>query len=432
MKWGETMKYALTHCNILNGTENMHVQKDMMVIIEGDKIVAIKESGTVPVGVTELNMEGKYLLPGLINLHAHLPGNGKPKKMKGVSKISELAEKYKPVEQSIQEMVKASLLTQLHSGVTTIRSLGEIAHTDLQNRDLINKKEYVGPRLLVSGYGVTGIEGHMAGSMAVQCDSLEKSRSLVENEVNRGVDWIKIFVTGGVVDAVDSEETAVLKLPLDIATAACEEAHRLGVKVASHAQSKEGVRLSLQAGVDTVEHGSLMDDEIITLYKRNRAAMVVTISPAIAITKLPKKMTKMTKGQQEVSQRLLDYMITGAKQALAHNIPVGIGTDSGCPYITQYDMWREVAYFSTYCEVSKAFALYTATLQNAKILGIDHETGSVEVGKAADLIVVEKNPLEALENLRNVQLVISKGQLITNTKIKYLKKIDRVLDQIGK
>lgn len=89
------MKYALTHCNILNGTENMHVQKDMMVIIEGDKIVAIKESGTVPEDVAEINIEAKYLLPGLINLHAHLPGNGKPKKMKGVSKISELAEKYK-------------------------------------------------------------------------------------------------------------------------------------------------------------------------------------------------------------------------------------------------------------------------------------------------------------------------------------------------
>lgn len=139
----------------------------------------------------------------------------------------------------------------------------------------------------------------------------------------------------------------------------------------------------------------------------------------------------MTDEQKRATQHVLNNMIEGAKQVLANGIPVGIGTDSGCPYITQYDMWREVSYFSTYCGVSKEYALYIATLQNAKILGIDGETGSVEVGKSADLIVVEKNPLEKLENLKDIQMVMVKGELISKIRIKHLKHIDKALDQIG-
>ena len=111
------------------------------------------------------------------------------------------AEKYAFLRKGLQEAVQANILAQLHSGVTTIRSLGEICHTDLHNRDRINKGEYIGPRVLVAGCGVTGIEGHMVGSMAVECDSSEKSRSLVEAEVKKSVDWIKIFVTGGILDS---------------------------------------------------------------------------------------------------------------------------------------------------------------------------------------------------------------------------------------
>lgn len=132
------MKYAFTHSNLLDGKGTMKVQKDMTVIIEEDKIIGIQESGATLEGATEINLEGKYLLPGMINLHAHLPGSGKPKKAKGISRISELAEKYKFLQKGIQEIVKTSILTQMNSGVTTIRSLGEICHTDLQNRDMIN------------------------------------------------------------------------------------------------------------------------------------------------------------------------------------------------------------------------------------------------------------------------------------------------------
>ena len=283
---------------------------------------------------------------------------------------------------------------------------------------------------MVSGYGVTVPKGHMVGSMAIACTLPEESKALVEREVEKGVDWIKLFVTGGILDAREGEEEAPLKMSYEIAKAACDKAHELGKKVAVHTQSQEGVKLSLKAGVDTVEHGSIMDEETIQLYKNNGAAMIATFSPAAIIAYLPTKVTKMSERQKEMSQKLIERMITGTKQALEHDIPIGLGTDSACPYVTQYDMWREVYYFSKYCGVSKAFALYTATLRNAKILGMDQEIGSIETGKCADLIVVEKNPLEDLKHIRNVSMVITKGHRIEQPKIKHLKAVDKVLDSL--
>ncbi len=236
------IKYAFTHCNILNGTESMTVQKDMTVTIEDDRIVSIVESAAIPDGAIEINTDGKYILPGLINLHAHLAGSGKPKKMKGLSRISVLAEKYKFIKKGIQDIVKSSILTQLNSGVTTIRSLGEIGHSDLQNRDMINSKTYIGPRVLVAGYGVTAINGHMSGSMAIECSSPEESRDLVDAEVKKNVDWVKIFVTGGVLDAISTQEPTILKMSLEIAQAACEQAHKAGRNTErSNHRSKTGI-----------------------------------------------------------------------------------------------------------------------------------------------------------------------------------------------
>ena len=117
-----------------------------------------------------------------------------------------------------------------------------------------------------------------------------------------------------------------------------------------------------------------------------------------------------------------------AKQALAAGISVGLGTDSSCPYITQYDMWREVVYFERLVRVSPAFALHTATLGNARILGLGDETGSIEPGKAADLIVMDANPLENLEALRQVRLVMARGQLNDHPQVKHLSELDAELD----
>ena len=126
---------------------------------------------------------------------------------------------------------------------------------------------------------------------------------------------------------------------------------------------------------------------------------------------------------------VFDGIIDCAKACLKEGIPVGLGTDTGCPYITHYDMWRELVYFQQYCGVSSNFALYSATLGNAKIVGLEEITGSIEKGKCADMIVTDENPLENLESLRELYMVVARGKLIRKPKVKKMENVEYELDK---
>ena len=125
---------------------------------------------------------------------------------------------------------------------------------------------------------------------------------------------------------------------------------------------------------------------------------------------------------------VFDGVVESAKTALANGIPVGLGNDVGCPYITQYDFWRELCYFHKYCGVSNRFALYTATLRNAQLAGIGDTTGSIAPGKSADFIVTRENPLEDLRALQHLELVVCCGRAVKNPSPKRRKEVDALLD----
>ena len=118
-----------------------------------------------------------------------------------------------------------------------------------------------------------------------------------------------------------------------------------------------------------------------------------------------------------------------AKACLENDIPVGLGTDTGCPYVTHYDMWRELYYFHKYCDVSNTFALYTATKRNAQIAGIGNITGSIEAGKCADFVVTANNPLDDLTALRDIEMVVTQGKIIDQPKVKKDPEIEQELDK---
>ena len=164
-----------------------------------------------------------------------------------------------------------------------------------------------------------------------------------------------------------------LKYVSEVAQAACDEARKLGLRTAAHIESAEGVRVGLEAGVDTIEHGAPLDDELIALFKRNGAgrasSLTCTVSPALPFVELDPAKTHSTEVQKVNGRIVFEGIVQAAKQALAAGIPVGLGTDSSCPYITQYDMWREVVYFERIVGASRQMALHTATLGNARILG---------------------------------------------------------------
>lgn len=420
------MKYALIRGKLLDGRLDadgrMPVREDCTILVKEGKIERILEAGEeAPADYERIDLAGRYILPGLINAHVHLAPSSRPKengKPTDYGKLSALIRKHPWIVKIFARMQKKMVREQLYSGVTTIRTAGGLQDLDSKMRDRINRGELPGPRILASNTAVSVPGGHFAGLLATESRTPEEAARDVERIAETNPDWIKLMVTGGVLDATEEGEPGVLRMRPEIIKAACDKAHELGYRVAAHVESPEGVRLALENGVDTIEHGAEPDEEILRLFEERGAADICTLSPALPFMLSEKFGTFYGEIGKKNGTIVLNGIMNCAKACLARGIPVGLGTDTGCPYVMQYDMWRELAYFSKYCQVSPDFAIHTATCKNAEILGIAEETGTLEPGKSADFFVVEKNPLEDLRVLRDVDLVALKGKITNTPKLK--------------
>ena len=423
-------KTAYINGVILSGEEDMRPVTGKTLITEGGRIAAIRDAGADLSGCQVIDLDGAYIMPGLINMHVHIPGSGKPKKKQtDVKKTVRLVTANALMRAVSYRMCAGYAKMELMSGVTTLRSVGGILDYDSRLRDDIAAGRLVGPRIVAGNMAVSVPGGHMAGSLAYEAHSPEEAAQLVRRIAADKPDLIKLMITGGVLDARKKGEPGEMKMPADFVRAACDEAHFLGLKVAAHVESTEGVKVALENGVDTIEHGAKPDDEIIRLFKERGACQVATISPALPFALFDRAVIGATEEQQFNGKIVFDGIIDCAKACLAAGVPVGLGTDTGCPYITHYDMWRELYYFHKYCGVSNAFALHTATLVNARILGLDGEIGSIAEGKCADFIVCRANPLEDLRALRDLTMVVARGEIVDISGLKKYPGCEQELDK---
>ena len=407
-------KFALYNGYLLDGTQNMTPQKGLAVLVENGKIRGVVADTAIPKGFPKIDLEGQYLLPGLINLHVHLAGSGKPKKKQtDPVKAVKLVTANAWTKKLGMALVAGYARQQLRSGVTTIRTVGGILDFDSRLRDAINAGKAVGPRILAGNMAVSVPGGHMAGSLAHVAHTPEEAADYVSQIAATGADLIKLMVTGGVLDAVRQGEPGVLKMEPALIKAACDRAHALGLKVAAHVESPEGVRAALENGVDTIEHGAMPDEYTLDLFRKTGASLVTTISPALSYALFDTSVSHATPMQKYNGKIVMDGIVACAKACLSAGIPVGLGTDTACPFVTQYDTWRELVYFRRFCGVTATQALYTATLGNAKIAGIEKETGSIEAGKSADFVVCRDNPLNDLTTLREPSMVFFRGKKIS-------------------
>lgn len=424
------MNTAYTNCIILDGTEHMTPQRGKAILTEGGVITDIVPDSAIPAGFEKVDLGGRYILPGLINLHVHLAGSGKPKKKQSDPvKLVKLITSNSLMRTLGKKMVAGYAKTQLMSGVTTIRTVGGIADFDTFVRDSINSGRLTGPRILASNMAVSVHGGHMAGSLAYEAATPEEAAAFVDKIAREKPDIIKLMITGGVLDAEKVGEPGVLRMPPELIKAACDRAHELGFKVAAHVESPEGVKVALENGVDSIEHGAKPTDDIINLFKEKNAFQVSTLSPALPFAMFDRSVSHATYEQQENGKIVFDGIVSLAKACLENGIPVGLGTDTACPYVTQYDMWRELCYYVKYCGVSEKFALYSATLLNAILAGVGNETGSIEKGKNAEMIVMRENPLENLQALRNLDMVIMRENIIRSPKVKKIPEVETELDK---
>ena len=424
------MEYALVNGIILNGHENMTPQKGKVILIENDRIKDIRPEGEVLSGYQRIDLHGQYVMPGLINMHVHLAGNGKPqKKQRDNEKLVNMIFATHLGTAAAYQLVSRYAEYELLSGVTTIRTVGGLRDIDTRVRDEINHGVRIGPRILAANEGITVPGGHMAGSVAIAAESIDEAVRMVRKRAGQGVDLIKIMVTGGVMDAKEKGVPGEMKMDPAMIKAVCEEAHRFGFKVAAHVESSAGVKAALENGVDSIEHGAVLDDEMVRLFKENGSFLITTLSPALPYALFDRSVSNASEVEQYNGKVVFDGIVECSKQALANGIPVGLGNDVGCPWVSQYDFWRELVYFHKYVGVSNAFALYTATLRNAQLAGIADSTGSIDKGKCAELIVTKENPLDNLQALRNVSMVIKDGNVIRDPKVRRKKIVDEELDK---
>ena len=427
------MKYAFINGVLLSGKEDMEPLCGKVVLTDGEKIEKIADSGASLDGYEVIDLKGAYLLPGIIDLHVHLATSGKPpkrdKKPPNYKLLFDVLSKNKLALAVIKKLTANYAETELMSGVTTIRTVAGILDMDARVRDDINAGKLTGPRILSANTGISVPGGHFAGSIATEASSPEEAREHVRQIASTKPDLIKLMITGGVMDSSEEGEPGVLRMPPAIVRAACEEAHLLGYKVAAHVESPEGVRVALENGVDTVEHGAKPDDEIIRLFKEKGAALICTISPALPYADFELSESHALPIAKKNGKIVMDGVIDCAIKCRSEGIPVGMGNDVGCPFVLHYNFWRELCYFHKYLGASNAETLYTATLGIAKIVGIDRETGSIEEGKSADMIVVKNDPLKDLSALRDVSMVVMKGKVIKDPKVKKMKDVDALLDQ---
>lgn len=430
------MKYVFTNGKILNGTKDMQVQEGQVILVENERITELlpaEETGKrnlTASGYEEIDLQGKYILPGLINMHVHLAGNGKPQKKQRDNEALVKKIMSNGLTKAIAyNMVCGFAKDELYSGVTTIRTVGGLGDFDTRLRDDIAAGKKPGPRILAANEGISVPGGHMAGSVAIAADSVEEALQHLETSKAQKVDLVKLMITGGVLDAKEKGVPGELKMAPEMVKAVCDKAHTMGYMVAAHVESPEGVKAALKNGVDSIEHGAKADEEMISLFKEHNAFLCTTLSPALPYALFDRFITNASEVEQFNGNVVFEGIIDCAKAAIANDIPVVRGNDVGCPWITQYDFWRELYYFHKYVGVSNAFALYTATCRGAEMAGIGDITGTLESGKCADMIVVEKNPLEDLRVLRNVDMVIAQGKVIRAPKVKKKQIVETELDK---
>lgn len=424
------MKYAYINGKILDGDKDMQVKEGMVILTDGEKITGIEKEVPMAADIKIIDLDGRYIMPGLINMHVHLAGNGKPqKKQRDNEKLVKTLMGTAFSRAVAYKVVSDFAKTELLSGVTTIRTVGGLGDFDTRLRDEVAAGKKIGPRILAANEGISVPGGHMAGSVAVAAGSIDEALKQLEHAESEKVDLVKLMITGGVLDAKEKGVPGELKMKPEMVKAVCDKAHAAGYKVAAHVESPEGVKVALENGVDSIEHGAKPDDEMLRLFKEKNAFLCTTISPAVPYALFDRSLTNATEVEQYNGNIVFEGIVECSKEALANDIPVVLGNDVGCPWITQYDFWRELCYFHKYTGVSNAFALYTATKRSAELAGIGDVTGSIEVGKCADMIVTKENPLDNLEALRNVDMVIARGRVIDKPKVRINKLVEQELDK---
>ncbi len=390
---------AIVGVRVWDGEAEESSRGPLTIRVEDERIVAIGASPELVSGAETVSFEGATALPGLMDAHVHLTIDPKIQRVEDQDKVDD-AERERAMEERARAMVRA--------GITTARDLGGGAWRELALRDRIAAGEILGPRILCAGQPVTCAKGHcwFWGGEAANEDEI---RAVVARQVEHAVDWIKVMATGGVITKGTNPgdpqfETAEL-------AAAVAEAGRHGRPVAAHCHGTEGIRRAAEAGVRTIEHcsfmggagfGSGVDREVVKRIAARGAWVSPTVNagwkrflaPESKLAAFGTRMSEVLQGLRSEGVRLI------------------ASTDAGIPGVEHHRLPEALAVFAALAKLSNADALRSATSEAARALGIDATTGALRPGLAADILVVDGDPLGDLAALQKPLLVLARGRRI--------------------
>ena len=385
------------------------LRANQAIVIVGDKIEKIAPSGEVAAapGDTTIDLPDATVLPGLVDMHTHLTFdlNSLGYSGLGISTAREALHGARNARRTLE------------AGFTTVRNLGALDYSDIALRDAINDGDVIGPRIVASGpaMGITG--GHcdenllppafhfQGGGVA---DGIEAVQHKVREIIKYGADVIKICATGGVLSKGDDPNAS--QYTLEEMKAIVTDAHRLGRKVAAHAHGAEGVRWASEAGVDSIEHGHLMDDAAIATLKKNGTYLV----PTLFLGEYMEKNMDRSDIPEYSKQKMRDVIAQMRKntgKAFAAGVKVAFGTDAAV-----YPHGLNAGEFHVYVSLGMTplASIQTATINAADLLGPKFQVGSLEPGKFADVIAVDGDPTKDVTILEHVKFVMKSGAVYKN------------------
>lgn len=380
------------------------------LVIRDGKIAEIL-SGLVPPlpGTKLINLSTRFVLPGLIDSHVHLDSDA--------GGTAALVEAFTDSKATAAYRAAGNAKKTLMAGFTTVRNLGDADGITLALRDAIAAGQLPGPRILDAGRSISTTSGHMDATLSINedlhgsinqdnlCDGPESCRRAVRLQIRRGVDVIKIATTGG----VNSRIGAGLGRQIfdDEVKALVDTAHLYGKKMAVHAHGADGVNAALAAGADSIEHATLLDDESLRLFKQRGAYLVPTLS---TINGYLERLAKDPNAYPPDVLAKVRYRISitgkNVEKAYPAGVKIAYGTDAG---VSKHGRNADEFELLVKHGMTPAAAIEAATVNASKLLGVDKDVGTLEPGKAADLIAVEGDPTVEVTRLKQVSFVMKGG-----------------------